>query len=324
MKAAICEKYGPPEVVQIREVPKPAPKDNELLIRVLATTVSAGDSRVRGLRVPAGFAFLMRLALGFGGPRQPVLGTELSGVVEAVGHSVTRFRPGDAVFAFTDMAMGCHAEYCCVAENATVEPKPENISFEEAAALCFGGTTALFFLQKAHIKPGETVLINGASGAVGSALVQLAKFMGAQVTAVCGGANAELVRSLGADAVINYAQNDFTQNGQTYDAIFDTVGNLSLARCKQSLKPGGRLALLVAGLGTMLAAPWQSLIGNKRVVVGTASGSIENVRLLATLAKEGKFRPVIGRVVDFEQIVEAHRYADGGHKLGNVVVRLPQ
>jgi NADPH:quinone reductase-like Zn-dependent oxidoreductase len=322
MRVAAYERYGPPDVVQLIEVEKPTPRDGEVLIRVRATTVNSADWRVRSLDVPDGFRLLSRLFFGYSKPRQPILGTELAGTIEAVGAGVTKFKVGDDVFAFSGVHMGCHAEYKCMPEDGQVVPKPKNISYDEAAALSFGGTTALSFFRRAKLQRGETVLVNGASGAVGVALVQLAKHFGAEVTAVCSGANAELVRSLGATRVIDYTKEDFSKNGETYDVIVDTAGTAPFSRCQGSLKGGGRLLLILAGLGETLRAPWISLWGDKRVIAGPASEDVDDLRLLAELTSADKFRPVIDRRYPFDQIVEAHRYVDTGRKRGSVVVTL--
>jgi NADPH:quinone reductase-like Zn-dependent oxidoreductase len=322
MKVAAYERYGPPDVVRLIEVEKPTPKDGEVLIRVRATTVSSGDWRVRSLEVPAGFELLSRLFLGYSKPRQPILGTELAGSIEAVGAGVKQHKVGDDVFAFSGARMGCHAEYKCMPEGGRVVPKPKNLSYDEAAALSFGGTTALSFFRRAKLQRGETVLVNGASGAVGVALVQLARHFGAEVTAVCSGANAELVRSLGAARAIDYTQEDFTRNGETYDVIADTAGTAPFSRCRGSLKKGGRLLLILAGLGETLRAPWISLWGDKGVIAGPAAEDADDLRLLADLSSADKFKPIIDRRYPFDQIVEAHRYVDTGRKRGSVVVTL--
>lgn len=322
MKVAAYERYGPPDVVRLMVVEKPTPKHGEVLIRVRATTVSSGDWRVRSLEVPAGFKLLSRLFLGYSKPRQPILGTELAGTIEAVGAGVKKLEVGDDVFAFSGVRMGCHAEYKCMPEDGRVVPKPKNLSYDEAAALSFGGTTALSYFRRAKLQRGETVLVNGASGAVGVALVQLAKHFGAEVTAVCSGANAELVRSLGATRVIDYTKEDFTRNGETYDVIVDTAGTAPFSRCRGSLKEGGRLLLILAGLGATLRAPWVSLWGDKRVIAGPAAEDADDLRLLAELSSAEKFRPIIDRRYPFDQIVEAHRYVDTGRKRGSVVVTL--
>lgn len=322
MKGVVCEKYGPPEVLRFKELDKPIPKENEVLIRIYATTVTSGDWRVRSLNVPAGFRMLTRLAFGIRGPRQPILGTELAGRVEAVGKSVYKFQAGDPVFAFSDARMGCYVEYKCMPEDGAVILKPANLTFEEAAAISFGGTTALSFIRRAMLESGEKVLINGASGGVGTAAVQLAKHFGAEVTGVCSGANVELVRALGADHVIDYTKEDFTQNGERYHVIIDTAGTAPYSRSKTSLKEGGRLLLVLAGLPQMLQIPWVSMTSGKKIIAGPASGRAEDLRFLADLAERGLFRPVIDRTFPFDQIVEAHRYVDSGRKRGNVVITL--
>jgi NADPH:quinone reductase-like Zn-dependent oxidoreductase len=322
VKAIVYEKYGPPDVLQLRELPKPAPKDNEILIKTRATTVTAGDWRVRSLEVPAGFGFLSRLALGVFGPRQKILGSELAGQIESVGKNVTKFKAGDEVFAFPGLRMGSYVEYKCMPEDGPIASKPANLTFDEAAAISFGGTTALDFLRRGKLKRGEKVLVNGASGAVGTAAVQLARHFGADVTAVCSGANAELVKSLGASRVIDYTKEDFVENGETYDVILDAAGTAPFSRCKNSLKEGGRLLMVLGRLSDLLKIPWVSMTGSRKIVGGTAAGRTEDLRYLADLAVAGEFRPVIDRRYPFEQMVEAHTYVDTGRKRGNVVVTL--
>ena len=322
MKAIVYERYGPPEVLQLKEVEKPTPKDNEVLIKTHATTVTSGDWRVRSLNVPAGFGLIMRLVFGISRPKQPILGTELAGVIESVGKDVSKFKVGDQVFAFSDAAMGCYAEYKCMPEDGAVALKPSNLTYDEAAALSFGGTTALDFFRRGKLQSGERVLVNGASGGVGTAAVQLAKHFGADVTGVCSTANVELVRSLGASHVIDYTKEDFTQNGETYDVIVDTVGTAPFSRSKASLKEGGRLLLVLAGLPDMLQIPWVSMTSSKKIIAGPATGRAEDLRFLAELAEAGEFKPVIDRRYPFEQIAEAHRYVDTGRKKGNVVITL--
>jgi NADPH:quinone reductase-like Zn-dependent oxidoreductase len=319
MKAAIYRRYGPPDVVQMADVPRPDLKTKDVLVKVRATTVSAGDARLRSANVPRGFSIMMRLGFGIFGPRKPILGWELAGEVAAVGQSVSRFAPGDKVFA---ARMGCHAEYVAVPEDS-VAPMPDNLTFNEAAALAFGGLTALFYLRdKARIQPRERVLINGASGAVGSAAVQLAKHFGAAVTGVCGATNAELVRSLGADRVVDYAREDFTQTRETYDIILDAVGNCSFERCKPVLASGGRLLLVVASLGQLVGAlVWSSRAGRK-VLAGVGSVRAADLLFLRAVADSGAFKPVIDRTYPFARIVDAHRYVDTGRKKGNVVITL--
>lgn len=322
MNAIVYDRYGPPEVLHLKEVEKPTPKDNEVLIRIHATTVTAGDWRVRSLQVPVGFGLISRLVFGVSRPRQPILGSELAGEIECVGKDVSRFKAGDQVFAFADFGLGCYAEYKCMPEDGAVALKPANLSYEEAAALSFGGTTALDFFRRGNLQRGERVLINGASGGVGTAAVQLARHFGADVTGVCSTANGELVTSLGATSVIDYTKEDFTQNGETYDVIVDTAGTAPFSRSQHSLKEGGRLLLVLSGLPDILQIPWLSMTSSKTVVAGPATARPEDLRFLAQLAEAGQFKPVIDRRYPFQQIVEAHRYVDTGRKKGNVVITL--
>ncbi len=320
MQAAVYERYGPPEVVALRDVAKPVPAGNEVLIRVYATTVTSGDWRLRSLDMPTGFSVIARLMFGVLKPRRTILGSELAGQVEAVGGSVSKFQVGDQVFAFSGVSMGGHAQYKCMPEDGALALKPANLSYEEAAALSFGGTTALDFFRRAGLARGESVLVNGASGAVGSAAVQLAKHLGAEVTGVSSTANLPLVRSLGADHVIDYSTEDFTRNGKRYDLIVDTVGTAPFSRSKRSLQEGGRLLLVAAGLPEMLRAPWAALVSGKKVIAGPAAERAADLRLLAELAQAGKFKPLIDRCYPLEEIVAAHRYVDTGRKRGNVAI----
>jgi NADPH:quinone reductase-like Zn-dependent oxidoreductase len=321
MKAAVYERFGPPDVVEIREVEKPTIKDNDVLIKIRATTVSSGDWRARSLDVPFGFKLLSRLLLGLFRPKQPILGSELAGDIEAVGKDVRKFNDGDAVFAHPGTSLGCHAEYRTMPEDGAVALKPANLTYEEAAALSFGGTTALDYLkEKGKIQRGEKVLIVGASGAVGTAAVQLAKHFGAEVTGVCSTANLELVKSIGADKVIDYTKEDFTKNGETYDIILDAAGAPSFSQCKGSLNEQGRLLMVVAGLPEMAQIPWASMTSSKKVCAGPAAERAEDVHLLKELAETGAFKPVIDRRYPLERIVEAHAYVDTGHKKGSVVI----
>jgi NADPH:quinone reductase-like Zn-dependent oxidoreductase len=322
VKAVTYQKYGSPDVLEITEQPRPTPGDNELLIRVRATTVSSADWRMRSLEMPRGFGVLGRLAIGIRGPRKPVLGSELAGDVEAVGRAVTSFKVGDQVFAFTGAGLGCHAEYKCLPANGAVALKPSNLSFEQAAALSFGGATILDYFRRGELRSGERVLVNGASGTVGSAAVQLARHFGAHVTGVCSAANLELVRSIGADEVIDYTQRDFAQSKVPFDVIVDTVGNAPFARSGPALRRGGRLLLVLASLPELLKAPWHSLTSGKRVIAGPAAERPEYVRQLGELALAGRFTPVIDRSYPFENMVDAHRYVDRGHKRGSVVITL--
>lgn len=320
MKAIVYAKYGSPDVLQLQEVAKPTPKDNEILIKIHATTVTSGDWRVRSLNMPRGFGLIARLVFGVSKPRQPILGSELAGEVESVGKDVTKFKVGDQVFAFCGASMGCHAEYKCMPEDGAVALKPANLTYDEAAAISFGGTTALDFFRRAKLQKGEKVLVNGASGGVGTAALQLAKHFGADVTGVCSTANVELVKSLGADRVIDYTKEDFTKNGETYDIIVDTVGTAPFSRSKGSLKERGRLLMVLGGLPDILGMLWVSMTSSKKVIAGPAAELAEDLRFLAQLAVAGEFKPVIDRRYPFEQIADAHRYVDTGRKKGNVAI----
>lgn len=255
MRAAVYERYGPPEVVKIMEVDDPTPGDDEILIRTRATTLTTGDWRARSLDVPFGFGLISRLFFGISKPRKTILGTEIAGDVEAVGRAVERFKVGDAVFAYSGAGMGCHAEYRCMPEGGPVAAKPPNLGYEEAAALSFGGSTALDFFRRGKLQKGERVLVNGASGGVGTAAVQLARHLGADVTGVCSTPNVELVRSLGARDVIDYTRDDFTRNGQRYDVIVDIAGTAPFARSKGSLAEDGRLLLVLGGVAGPAPGP---------------------------------------------------------------------
>lgn len=322
MKAVVYTNYGSPDVLQLVEIAKPIPQGNEVLIKIHATTVTSGDWRLRSLKMPVGFGLISRLVFGVWKPRQPILGTELAGEVESVGKDVSKFQVGDRVLGFSGAGMGCHVEYKCVPEDGMVVLKPDNLSYEEAAAISFGGTTAWDFLRRGNLQSGEKVLINGAAGGVGTAAVQIAKYLGADVTGVCSTANLELVQSLGADRAIDYTQVDFTANGETYDIIMDTVGTAPFARVKNSLTAGGRLLQVLAGLPDVLSAPLISMTGSKKVIAGPAAERVEDLQLLAKLAAAGAFKPFIDRSYPFDRIAEAHSYVDTGHKRGNVVVTL--
>jgi NADPH:quinone reductase-like Zn-dependent oxidoreductase len=322
MRAIVCPSYGPADLLQLVDVPTPVPGPKEVLVRTYATTVSTGDWRLRSGQFPDGFGWIAKLVVGMKGPRQPILGTELSGVVEAVGSAVTRFKKGDAVFAFGDVGLRCHAEFRCFAQDGLIVPKPPNLTFEEAAALSFGGTTALDMLRRAKVQPGEHVLVNGASGGVGSAAVQLAKALGAQVTGICSTGNMELVKSLGADRVIDYTQVDFTKESTRYDVIIDVAGTAPYARSRLALKDNGRLALVLASLGENLGALWVGLTTGHRVIAGPVGIGPEDMRQLAELAAQGKYTAVVEQRFPLERIADAHRVVDTGHKRGAVVVTL--
>ncbi len=308
MKAMIYTQYGPPEVLRLAELPKPMPRANEVLVKIFATTVTIGDTIMRSLNIPIpGWQKVMaRLYLGWNKPKRPILGMELAGEVEAIGQKVTRFKPGDAVFASTfAVNFGGYAEYKCLPENGVLALKPNNLTFEETAAAPGAGMTALACLKKGKIQPGQKVLVYGASGAVGTNAVQLAsRHFGADVTGVCSTSNLELVKSLGAGQVIDYTRQDLTQNGAIYDVVFDAVGKLSPAQGKKALEPGG----------VYLNVHTDSDGGNKR----------ENLLLLKEIIEAGHLKPAIDRVYPFEQIVEAHRYVEQGHKKGNVVIQVTQ
>lgn len=321
MKIATYNTYGPPEVVRMEEAKKPVPANNEVLIKIYASTISAGDWRARSLDMPVGFGLVGRLVFGVFGPRNKILGTELSGIVEAVGDDVTQFSVGDAVIAYVEN--GCHAEYRAVPEDGPIILKPENLSFEQGAALCFGGVTALDFLQKfGELSAGETVLINGASGSVGSACVQLAKHFGATVTGVSSKKNHELLGSLGADFVIDYAQEDFTLGHKVYDIVVDCVGNAPWVKSKRVLSKRGRLLLVAGSLADMLKASLVSKKHGKMLVAGVSMGSRDKLIALMDIVEAGAFMPVIDRVYPIEDIVQAHAYVDSGRKCGNVVISM--
>ncbi|HEY9897967.1 MAG TPA: NAD(P)-dependent alcohol dehydrogenase [Pantanalinema sp.] len=323
MKAAVYRQYGSPEVVRIEEVAKPEPKDDEVLIRVKASTVSSGDWRARSLKMPAGFGLFARPVFGIFGPRQPILGTELAGEIEAVGKAVTKFKVGDAVFASSGFGMGCHAEYRTMPEDGPLVPIPAGASFEEAAAISFGGNTALYYLRDlGTIAAGDEVLIIGASGAVGSASVQLAKHFGARVTAVTSTPNVERVKTLGADRVIDYTTTSFLDDGKQYDLVFDTVGSIEYASCRAALKEEGRLLLCGASLPQMLKSMWDAKSSKQKVFAGAASERVENLRYLKDLVESGQYRPLIDRSYPLDRIVDAHAYVEAGRKRGSVVVTM--
>lgn len=324
MKAAVCQSYGPPEVLRLQSLPLPACNDDEVLIRIEASTVNSGDWRVRSLQVPAGFRLIIRLVFGWHGPRQPVLGTDLVGRVVSAGKNVSRFKAGDPVFGYSGTGMGCHAEFRSLPADGLLLHRPAALDIRTTAALTFGGSTALDFLRRARLQPGERVLVNGASGCVGSATVQLAKHFGARVAAVCSGANAGLVRTLGADEVIDYTVTDCCSAGQQYDLIVDCVGNLPYRRCRGILAPGGRLLQVVAGLGDMLLAPWVALTSRHRVIAGPVTVRREDLQLLAELAATGRYRPLIDSCYSLDQIVAAHSQVETGHKRGSVVLLVGQ
>lgn len=322
MAALVCERYGAPEVLKFVEQPRPSPRKDEVLIRVLASTITSGDRRVRSLDMPTGFGMLGRLALGWHGPRNAVLGAEFSGVVQAVGNRAKGFVPGDAVFGISGFRMGGHAEYLCMSAKGAIAHKPDKLSFEEAAALSFGGGTALSFLRQANLLAGETILINSASGNVGVAAVQLARVMGGVVTGVCSTARIDQVLALGAARVIDYQLEDFTALAHRYDVVFDVACDQSVERCLQVLKPGGRLIRILAGLPEMCSAALLPRRAGRRLIVGTAEERADQLEHLGELVRQGRYRPVIARVFPFDEAIEAHRYADHPGHGGSVVIRM--
>jgi len=326
MKAAVYTRYGPPDVLEIKDVEKPVPADNEVLVRVHATTVCAADWRMRKAD-----PFLIRLMNGLSAPKKiHVLGIEFAGRIESVGKTVTRFREGDEVFGATGFKFGAHAEYVCVPADGVIEMKPANMTLEEAAAVFFGAVSALHFLRKAGIRAGQKVLVYGASGSVGVFAVQLAKHFGAHVTGVCSTRNVELVRSLGADEVVDYTKEDFSRAGRVYDIVCDTVGKSGFSRSLKSLVRGGAYVLigysgqLPSFLGGLVRGMWASATGAARVIGGVAHAAAGDVTFLKGLIEAGTLRTVIDRRYSLDEIAEAHRYAEAGHKRGHVVIVLEQ
>ena len=320
MKAITYYKYGGPEVLQVEELPKPIPKDDEILIKTHATTVTSGDWRVRSLSMPPGLRLIARLMFGITQPRQPILGSELAGEVVEIGKSVEKFKVGERVVVFTGAHLGCSVEFKCIHEDGNIVLVPEPMTYSEAVALPFGGTTALDFFRKGELEKGDDVLVNGASGCVGSIAVQLARYCGARVTGVCSRTNVELVKSLGAHEVIDYQQTDFTESDQKYDIIMDTAATASFNRCKSSLEDNGRLLVVNGGLFDLLRGPVVALTSNKKLIAGPAAEKLDDLMELFRLAGSGEIRPVIDQVFPLGSIVEAHRRVDSGRKRGSVVV----
>ena len=317
MKAVVYTKYGPPDVLHLEEVEKPMPKENEVLIKIHATTVTAGDVR---LRKPD--PFLTRFVFGLFKPKVSILGVDIAGVVVAIGKEVNLFKIGDKVFGSTfDFGLGAYAEYKCMPEDSVLTLMPTSSSFEEAAAIYFGGHTALHFLRMGNISKGQKVLIYGASGALGTYAVQLAKYFGAAVTGICSTRNLDMVKNLGADNVIDYTKEDFAQNSETYDIIFDTVGKSPFFKCIRSLTKNGRYVRSVhLSLSPILKGLWVSITSNKKVIGGVAHEKVEDLIFLKELMETGKLKLVIDRSYTLEQIPKAHEYVEKGHKRGNVVI----
>ena len=322
MRAVVYHRYGPPDVLRLEEVERPVPKEDEVLIKVYATTVNRLDVHTREANAKSGPAvsLLSRLVSGLRLPRQPILGSEFAGEVAAAGMAVKEFAVGDQVFGNSGLGFGAHAEFMCIRESARIAHMPAGASFEEAAPATDGGLNALAGLTAVDLRKGRTILIYGASGAIGTAGVQLARYFDADVTAVCSTKNLELVRSLGADRVIDYTQEDFTKNGETYDVILDAVGKHSFRRCRGSLKPGG-MYLPTDGLANLMWALWTSRIGDKKVLFGIPPRRTkQDVFFLKGLIEAGKYRPVIDRCYPLEEVVEATRYVETEQKTGNVVL----
>jgi NADPH:quinone reductase-like Zn-dependent oxidoreductase len=314
MRAVVHDRYGPPEVSRLEEVERPVPADDEVLVKVHATTVNRTDCHMR-----AANPFLWRLMLGLRRPRRRILGGELAGEVEAVGAAVTDFAVGDEVFGTSGPRRGAHAEYVARPAKGLVARKPAGMSFEEAAAVPDGGLTALSILKRAGVGEGTRILVYGASGSIGTAAVQLARHLGADVTGVCNTKNVELVRSLGADRVIDYTREDFTKNGEMYDIVFDAVGKHSFRRCRRSLKPGG-VYIPTDGLRNFLLIPWTRMVGDRKVAFGMPRPTSEDVLYLKELIESGEYRPVIDRTYHLGDVVEAMRYVETQQKTGNVVI----
>lgn len=331
MKAIVLTEYGSPDVLQLDEVTKPAPRDHEILVQVRATKVNYGDLSARRFahltvsefNMPTPLYFPARLSFGWNRPKIAILGNELAGEVEAVGQEVTTFKPGDEVFAYVGMNMGANAEYICIPASGTVAHKPTNLTYEEAATLPYGAIMATSLLQKANIQPGQKVLINGASGGIGAMAVQLARHFGAEVTGVCGAPRVDFVKSLGVDTVIDYTTEDFTQNGETYDLIFDILGRSSFSRVRHSLKPDGIYLLASYKMTAVLQMLWTAITGSRqKVICAFANETAESLIFVKKLAEEGKIKAIIDKRFSLEQTAEAHRYMESGQRAGDVVITI--
>jgi NADPH:quinone reductase-like Zn-dependent oxidoreductase len=330
MKAVVYTEYGSPDVLHVKEVAKPALNDNEVLVRVQAAPVNFGDLLARNFKsvsprqfsMPIFFWLPARLAFGFRKPTKNILGSEFAGEVEAVGAAVTRFKPGDQVFGYRGQSMGAYAEYLCMPEGGMLALKPANMTFEEAATVPYGALTALSLLKKVNLQRGQKVLINGASGGIGSAAVQLAKYFGAEVTGVCGTPRLEFVKALGADKVIDYTREDFTRNGEAYDLIFDILGKSSLARGKRSLKPDGRYLFASFKMKHLVQMLWTKIAGSRKVICALSSEKTEDLTFIKELIEAGQYRAIIDKCYPLERAAEAHRYVESGCKAGSVVITM--
>lgn len=329
MKAIVYTEYGPPDVLQLKEVEKPTPKEDELLIQIYATSVNYGDITARNFKnitprefnMPLPLWLIGRMVSGFNKPRYTIPGSEFAGEIEAVGEDVKKFKEGDQVFGYLGQSMGAYAEYICLPEDGVLAIKPANMTNEEAAVLPMGSIMALYLLrEKGNINSGQKVLINGASGSIGSAAVQIAKDYGAEVTGVCSTPRMDFVRTLGADKVIDYTKEDFTQNGETYDLIFDILGKSSFSRCKNSLSPNGRYLLASFKMRDLVDMLWTSIVGSKKVVCALAPGSTEDLISIKELIEEGKITAAVDKSFPLEEAAEAHRYVEEGHKKGHIAI----
>jgi len=324
MKAIVHTAYGPPDELQLKEVEKPIPGDNEVLIRIYATTVTTSDCNVRNFTfVPKSFRFPARIYFGFKKPKFKILGVDFAGEIEAVGRDVKLFKEGDQVFGSPGTKLGAHAEYISLPEKGALAIKPAKMTYEEAAVIPLAGNTALFFIRNlGKIQAGQKILIHGASGAIGTYAVQLAKYYGAEVTGVCSTTNIEMVKSLGADKVIDYTKEDFTKSGETYDLIFDVVGKIRYSQCKNLLKPKGVFLENMLELYDIPKIIWTSIFGGKKIKGGVSIESAENLYFFLDLFESGKLKPVIDRSYPLEEIAKAYRYVEKGHKKGNVVINV--
>ena len=322
MKAIVYHKYGSPDVLELKEVEKPTPKDNEVLIRIHAATVTAGDCEIRSFKLPIWIWLPLRIVMGIRKPRRPILGAELAGEIETVGSAVKRFKKGDQVFGSSGLRMGAYAEYKCQPATSGLAIKPANLSYEEAATISTGGLNSLHFLRKANIQKGEKVLINGAGGSIGTYGVQLAKLYGAEVTAVDSAGKLDMLRGIGADHVIDYRKEDFTKNGESYDVILEVAAKSSFSRGIRSLNPNGRYLLANPRVNTMLRGLWVSMTSSKNVLIELAGEPVADLIYIAELVEAGTIKSVIDKRYPLDELAEAHRYVDKGDKAGNVVITL--